>query len=158
MKLVILGCGRVGSTLASLMSRDGHEVTVIDYNADSFRRLPTDYAGVKVLGTGIDEDVLRNAKVGESDAFVALTEGDNRNIMAAQVVKLRFGVPKVIARIYDPIRAEAYHELGIETICTTAVGAGALRDYILDRPLGSVQEYLGLCQCLLEPPQARDQS
>jgi len=155
MKLVVLGCGRVGSTLASLMFRDGHQVTVIDYNADSFRRLPSDYQGEKVLGNGIDEDVLRKAGVGKADAFVALTEGDNRNIMAAQVVKLRFQVPKVIARIYDPIRAEAYREMGIETICTTAVGAGALRDYILDRPLGSVQDYLGLCQCLLEPPQAR---
>lgn len=144
MKLVILGCGRVGSTIATTMSQEGHDVTIIDQNADSFRRLTSDFAGKKVLGNGIDEDTLRRAEVDKADAFVAVTNGDNRNIMSVQMAKVRFNVPKVVARIYDPNRAYAYSELGIDTICTTCVGAGLMRDMILGRPLGDVSEYIRL--------------
>lgn len=147
MKVVILGCGRVGSTIATTMARDGHDVTIIDRNPDSFRRLSNDYSGKTVVGNGIDEDTLRRADVEHADAFVAVTNGDNRNIMSVQLAKVRFKVPKVVARIYDPIRAQAYAELGLHTICTTCVGAGLICDTILDKPLGSMEDY---CQFGME--------
>lgn len=141
MKIVILGCGRVGSTIAATMSEEGHDVTIIDMNADSFRRLPTEFTGKKVVGNGIDEDTLRRAKVDQADAFVAVTNGDNRNIMSVQMAKVRFSVPKVVARIYDPNRAFAYAELGVDTLCTTCIGAGLMEDMILDRPFGDISAY-----------------
>lgn len=146
MKVVILGCGRVGSTIATTMAREGHDITIIDLNPDSFRRLSADFKGKTLVGNGIDADTLRRADVEHADAFVAVTNGDNRNIMSVQLAKVRFKVPKVIARIYDPIRAYAYAEVGIETICTTCVGAGLIRDKVLDRPFVSFDEYskLGL--------------
>lgn len=142
MKIVILGCGRVGSTIATTMSEEGHDVTIIDRNADSFKRLSADFKGSKVVGNGIDEDTLRKANVDQADAFVATTNGDNRNIMSVQMAKVRFNVPKVVARIYDPNRAYAYSELGVDTICTTCVGAGLMRDMILGQPFGDISEYV----------------
>lgn len=144
MKIVILGCGRVGSTIATTMSSEGHDVTIIDMNPDSFRRLTGDYTGHKVVGNGIDEDTLRRAEVEKADAFVATTNGDNRNIMSVQMAKVRFNVPKVVARIYDPNRASAYAELGVDTICTTCVGAGLMRDMILGQPFGDISHYARL--------------
>lgn len=141
MKVVILGCGRVGSTIATTMSREGHDITIIDQSPDSFRRLGASFAGKTVVGNGIDEDTLRRADVGSADAFVAVTNGDNRNIMSVQIAKVRFSVPKVVARIYDPIRSVAYAELGIHTLCTTCIGAGIMRDMILDQPFSSVDAY-----------------
>jgi len=143
-KIVILGCGRVGSTIATTMSMEGHDVTIIDMSADSFRRLTSDFVGHKIVGNGIDEDTLRRAKVDKADAFVATTNGDNRNIMSVQMAKVRFNVPKVVARIYDPNRAFAYAELGIDTICTTCVGAGLMRDMILGQPFGDISDYVRL--------------
>jgi trk system potassium uptake protein TrkA len=124
------------------MSQEGHDVTIIDQNPDSFRRLAADFGGKKVLGNGIDEDTLRRAEVDKADAFVATTNGDNRNIMSVQMAKVRFNVPKVVARIYDPNRAYAYAELGVQTICTTCVGAGLMRDMVLGNQFGTVQDYL----------------
>ncbi|MCX6344698.1 MAG: NAD-binding protein [Armatimonadetes bacterium] len=141
MKVVILGCGRVGSTIATTMFCEGHDVTIIDQNPDSFRRLGPDFAGKTLVGNGIDEDILRKADVEHADAFVATTNGDNRNIMSVQVAKVRFKVPKVIARIYDPIRASAYADLGIETLCTTCVSSGLLHDKILGVPFKDVESY-----------------
>lgn len=141
MKIVILGCGRVGSTIATTMAREGHDVTIIDQNPDAFRRLARDFNGRTLQGNGIDEDTLRRADVEHADAFVAVTNGDNRNIMSVQLAKVRFMVPKVVARIYDPIRAAAYAELGVDTICTTCLGAGIMRDMILDQPFGNVESY-----------------
>ena len=144
MKVVILGCGRVGATIASTMSREGHDVTIIDQNPDSFRRLAADYAGKTITGNGIDEDTLRRADVQHADAFVAVTNGDNRNIMSVQLAKVRFKVPKVVARIYDPIRASVYAGMGIETICTTCVGAGLIRDKVLGHDFSGLDEYARL--------------
>lgn len=144
MKVVILGCGRVGATIAGKMSREGHDVTMIDQNPDSFRRLSRDYGGKTLVGNGLDEDTLRKADTENADAFVALTNGDNRNIMSAELAKVRLKVPKVIARIYDPIRASAYAELGIETICTTCIGSGVIRDMLLGNEFSSVEEYCRL--------------
>lgn len=128
MKIVILGCGRVGATLATMMSAEGHTVTIIDQNSDSFNRLGPEYQGEQLIGDGTDEDVLRRAGLEECDAFAAVTNGDNRNIMSAQIAKLTFHVPKVICRIYDPIRQETYNGLGLESISPTIVGAKLMRD------------------------------
>lgn len=141
MKIVILGCGRVGSTIAATMTREGHDVTIIDQNPDSFRRLATDYTGKTLVGNGLDEDVLRKADLEHADGFLAVTNGDNRNIMSAQLAKVKFKVPKVVARIYDPIRSAAYAGLGIETLCTTCVGSGLLHDIILGKPCGDMEYY-----------------
>lgn len=130
MKIIILGCGRVGATLAMMMDRAGHTVTVIDFNSDAFQRLESSFGGQTVMGDGIDEEVLRRAGIKEADVFVATTNGDNRNIMSSQIARKIFGVPKVICRIYDPIRTEVYQKLDIEVICPTIVGAHLFRDAI----------------------------
>mgnify|MGYP001181037727 CR=1 FL=1 len=130
MKLVILGCGRVGSTLAMMMDKNGHDVTVIDRNGEAFRRLDNSFKGKTLIGEGVDEDVLRKAGIEQADGFCATTEGDNRNIMASQVVQTMYNVPKVITRIYDPIREEAYRELGLQTVCPTVIGANVIREML----------------------------
>src|SRR3569833_1565055 len=127
LKVVILGCGRVGSTLAKRLSRAGHTVTIIDMTSDAFRRLGTKFRGQKVVGTGLDQDTLNKAGLEGADVFFAVTQGDNTNIMAAQLAKEVFSTPRVLARIYGPIRAQAYRELGIVTLCTTTVAANILR-------------------------------
>ena len=130
MNVIILGCGRVGSTIARMLAQDHHQVTVIDMTADAFRRLGPKFTGKKIIGTGTDQLVLQRAGIEKADAFLALTQGDNTNIMAAQIAREVFNVPKVTTRIYDPIRADAYRELGIETLCTTTLAAGLLRAMI----------------------------
>ena len=130
-KIVILGCGRVGSTLAKQMSGEGHDVTVLDETSDSFRRLGTKFKGQRLVGSGLDQDLLKRAHLGEADVFIAVTQGDNTNIMAAQIAREVFAIPRVMARIYDPIRAQAYRELGIITLCTTTLAAGLLHDAAL---------------------------
>jgi len=131
MKIVILGCGRVGGILATRLHNEGHDVTVIDINADAFRRRGPDFKGRKVIGNGCDVDVLQRAGVGEADAFIALSPGDNRNVMAAQIAKMKFKVPRVIARINDPLRAYAYEELGIETLCHSTLVSSLLHDMVM---------------------------
>jgi trk system potassium uptake protein TrkA len=123
MKIVILGCGRVGSTLATMLDQAGHEVSIIDFSSEAFQRLSPDFRGETILGNGVDEEVLIRAGIREADAFVAVTNGDNRNIMASQIAKEIFNVKKVMCRIYDPIREETYHELGLETVSPTKIGA-----------------------------------
>lgn len=128
MKVVIMGCGRVGARLAALMEEDGNKVSIIDSNPAAFDRLPDDFKGQTVLGTGIDVDVLKAAGIEEADAFAAVTNYDNTNIMACEVAKELFGVEKVLARIYDPGRESFYHQLGLETVCpTTLVSTTARR-------------------------------
>ena len=145
MNLIIAGCGRSGSTLARMLSAE-HHVTVIDRTSDAFRRLGKGFKGTMLVGQGTDMDILKQAGVEKADVFVAVTDGDNRNIMAAQIAKEVFGVPKVLCRIYDPSRAAAYQEMGIQTFCTTAISAGFLRDMaqgtIPGALLGHFQAYL----------------
>lgn len=131
MKIVILGCGRVGARLASMMVEDGHDVSVIDSDPNSLSHLPDDFGGQVVLGTGIDVDVLKSAGIANADAFAAVTNFDNTNIMACQVAKEIFGVKKVLARIYDPGREGLYHQLGLETICPTTLISTAAHDIML---------------------------
>ena len=128
MKVVIMGCGRVGAALARMLDEDGHAVTVLDIRPDAFRRLPPGFGGRRQVGNGIDHDVLARIGVGQADAFIAVTQGDNRNVMATQMAKHLFGVRRTLCRIYDPIREEIYRELGLETISPTLVGARLLRD------------------------------
>jgi len=128
MKVVIMGCGRVGAQLATLLNAEGHLVTVLDTDTYSFRRLPPIFGGTALLGDGTDEESLRKAGIEEADAFVAVTQGDNRNVMAAQIAKHIFNVPKVICRIYDPLRRELYNTLGIEAISPTTVFAQLLKE------------------------------
>lgn len=124
MKIVIMGCGRVGARVASILDHHGHDVTIIDTNALAFRRLTPEYAGDTIIGTGIDEDVLRTAGIETTDVFIAVTNGDNRNIMAGQVAQTTFGIQNVIVRIYDPVREDTYRRLGLGTVCpTTTISA-----------------------------------
>jgi trk system potassium uptake protein len=130
-KVVILGCGRVGSTLATMLDRSGHTVAVIDQSSDSFQRLSPEFGGETIVGNGVDEDVMMRAGIKDADAFVAVTNGDNRNIMASQIAKEIFRVKKVMCRIYDPIREQTYHELGMDTMCPTTMGAQMFFDALL---------------------------
>ena len=131
MKVLILGCGRVGSTLASMLDRSGHSVSVLDQISDAFQRLSPDFGGETYVGNGVDEDILIRAGIKDADAFVAVTNGDNRNIMAGQIAKEIFHVNKVMCRIYDPIREQTYRELGMDTMCPTTIGAQIFYDGLL---------------------------
>jgi len=131
MKVVIMGCGRVGAQLAALLDSEGHSVVVLDTAAYSFRRLPPDFNGTALLGNGIDEAVLKKAGVAEADIFVALTQGDNRNVMAAQIAKHIFNVPRVVCRIYDPLRQELYSTLGLEAFSPTTIFAQMLKEKLV---------------------------
>jgi trk system potassium uptake protein TrkA len=130
-KIIIMGCGRVGAQLASLLDADGHQITVLDIDAHSFRRLPPSFGGTALVGDGTDEEMLKKAGIAEADAFVAVTQGDNRNVMGAQIAKNIFNVPRVICRIYDPLRKDVYEALGLEAVSPTTVFAQLLRDKLL---------------------------
>jgi len=125
-----MGCGRVGAQLAGLLDADGHTVTILDTDAYSFRRLAPTFGGTALIGNGIDEEALKRAGIEETDVFVALTQGDNRNVMAAQIAKHIFNVPRVISRIYDPLRQELYDTLGIEAFSPTTIFAQLVREKI----------------------------
>lgn len=118
MHVVIMGCGRVGSTLAATLDGQGHTVAIIDQHADAFRRLPPAFGGKTVTGVGFDRGVLLQAGVDRADAFAAVSSGDNSNIISARLARETFGVPRVAARIYDAKRAEVYERLGIPTVAT----------------------------------------
>ena len=139
MHIVILGCGRVGSTLAHILERQGHTVAVIDRNPEAFRRLGPDFEGRRVTGFGFDRDTMHEAGIEKASAFAAVSNGDNSNIIAARVARETFGVENVVARIYDPGRAEVYQRLGIPTVATVRWTA----DQILRRllPQGAEPEW-----------------
>ncbi|HEY2669900.1 MAG TPA: TrkA family potassium uptake protein [Rugosimonospora sp.] len=118
MHIVIMGCGRVGSTLAHSVEAKGHSVAVIDVHADAFRRLGPDFTGLTVTGIGFDREVLISAGIERADAFAAVSSGDNSNIISARLARETFGVQRVVARIYDQKRAEVYERLGIPTVAT----------------------------------------
>ena len=126
-----MGCGRVGARVAGLLDHTGNEVTVIDTDSRAFRRLPAGFGGDTIIGTGIDEDVQRRAGIEDADAFIAVTNGDNRNIMAAQVARLVFNVPQVVCRIYDPVREDTYRRLGLTTVCPTTTISAIILDHVM---------------------------
>lgn len=126
MRVIVVGCGRVGAGLAERLAREGNEVTIIDLNTHAFNRLESDFPGQAIRADGTDEDVLRRAGTEGADMLFALTEGDNRNVLAAQLAIETFGVPRVVAKVNDPVRAEAYTALGVATICRTRLMVDAL--------------------------------
>ena len=134
-----MGCGRVGATLAQSLESHGHSVAVIDQNPDSFRRLDAEFSGSKVTGLGFDRDTLTQAGIEDAFAFAAVSDGDNSNILAARVVRETFGVENVVARIYDPHRAEIYQRLGIPTVATVRWTAHQVLRRLL--PMGATDEY-----------------
>ncbi len=134
MRYLIVGCGRVGSALAKLLDADGNEIIVVDENPAAFKRLGQKFKGHVVVGTGIDYDVLKRAGAASADGFVAVTDGDNRNIMAALIAQRMFKIKRVVARIYDPPRGQMYRELGIQTVVPTTVGAKLIRDTLMETP------------------------
>lgn len=131
MQVLILGCGRLGALLAELLDQDGHAVTIIDSKPESFSRLRPEFRGSAVVGLGIDEDVLRRAGIEQADAFVALSDGDNTNVMACQIAKHVFRVPKVISQIKDPGRREVFNALELDSISLTILGADAFKKELL---------------------------
>jgi trk system potassium uptake protein TrkA len=130
MRVIVVGCGRVGAGIAERMAREGHSVTVIDISTEAFTRLEEDFPGEAIRGDGTDEDVLRRAGADSADLFLALTEGDNRNVLSAQLATETFNIPQVVAKINDPVRAEAYRELGMATICRTRLLVDALARHV----------------------------
>ena len=125
MFIIIMGCGRVGARVASELSRAGHEVTILDLSPSAFRRLDPEFSGTTMIGNGIDIDVLRRAGIERADAFAAITQGDNRNVMASQIAQHIFGIKRVVTRIYDPLRQESFEILGVQSISPTVIGADA---------------------------------
>ena len=139
MRVLIVGCGRVGSRLAAELSDQGHDITVIDrdqakLNLAAARGVldPATFKGNAVVGDGTDAEVLRRSGIEDADAFVALTEGDNRNIMAAQIAQHVFKVPRVICRIYDPVREEAYRKMGLHTYSPTVLGTETVIEMLME--------------------------
>jgi trk system potassium uptake protein TrkA len=137
-KVLIVGCGRLGSRIASELDRGGDQVTVVDRDPAAFNRAAsrgvfgTDFRGDFVVGDGCDAELLRRAGVADSDSFIAVTEGDNRNIMAAQIAQHVYKVPHVVCRIYDPIREDAYRKLGLNSFCPTIDGAETVKRMLKD--------------------------
>ncbi len=137
MYVIIVGCGRVGSELAKLLSAEGHNVVVIDNNPVAFDRLGGTFNGLTLLGNGFSLSLLKQAGIEKADAFCAVTDGDNTNLVSAQAAKKIFKVPKVIARVYDPQRAHIYKALGLDIISGTMLFAAMLRDKIIESRFSS---------------------
>ena len=137
MNVVIVGCGRTGAFLAELLDQGGDTVSIVDIERSAFKRLPADFKGTPVLGSGTDMDILRQAGVESATAFLALTQGDNRNLMAAQIAKKIFGVAQVFAKVNDPIRASTYRGQGLFTFSRTTI-LGTLLHAVLsgDKTIG----------------------
>ncbi|MDD2690125.1 MAG: TrkA family potassium uptake protein [Candidatus Omnitrophica bacterium] len=137
MYVIIVGCGRVGSELAKLLSNEGHDVVVIDKASASFERLGGTFNGLTMAGNGFDLELLKQVGIEKADAFCAVTNGDNTNLISAQVAKKIFKVPRVFARIYDPQRAHIYGALGLDIISGTILFAAMLRDKIIESRFSS---------------------
>ena len=139
MHVVIMGCGRLGSTLAQNLEARGHSVAVIDQNSDAFRRLGAEFGGLTVTGIGFDRDVLREAGIEQADAFAAVSSGDNSNIISARLARETYGVSRVVARIYDARRAQVYERLGIPTVATIRWAADRMMRHLV--PEGTVEVF-----------------
>jgi trk system potassium uptake protein TrkA len=130
MNAIVVGCGRVGSQLATMLSVEGHNVTVIDRDDSAFKRLGSTFNGVTVKGLGFDEEVLDEAGIRTADVFAAVTDLDNTNLMAAEVARKIFGVPHVVARLYNPQRERTYQQLDMDYVCGTTLVAESLLEKI----------------------------
>ncbi len=143
MNVLIFGCGRTGATLALQLASE-HKVTIIEQNPEALRRLGYRHNCHVVIGSGIDEDVLLKAGIERADAFFAVTRGDNSNIMAAQIARMKFKVKHVCVKVADPHRAQAYRELGYFCITASALLAGFMRDWIMEQPYQTIDQYNNL--------------
>lgn len=137
MYIVIVGCGRVGSELARLLSSEGHDIVVVDKKEESFQRLGDAFNGLTIKGNGVSTKTLQDAGIEKTDVFCSLTNSDNINIMASQVAKRIFKVPRVIARVYDPQKAAIYKALGLNILSETSLFASMIRDKIMDEMFSS---------------------
>jgi trk/ktr system potassium uptake protein len=149
MHVIIVGCGRVGSQLAQILSSEGHNVVIIDKKSTAFKRLGPDFNGISITGIGFDPDILKRAGVERADALAAVTNGDNSNIMVSQIAKKIYNIPRVITRIYDPLRADIYKKFGLNTISTTTIVAQIFRSAICKESSKlefSIGEDLGLIE------------
>lgn len=133
MKVVILGCSRVGALVATQLVSRGDEVSVIDQNPSSFKRLDKEFSGKTILGIGIDVEALKKAGIEKAEAFIAVTNDDNTNLMAAQLVKEKFKTSKILLRVYDSKRAHAFKELGLNIICPTLDSAKKIQEFLKDK-------------------------
>ena len=149
MKVIIMGCGRVGEQISRLMAHDAHDVAVIDQNPDALARLGPDFRGQRVLGLGFDRRVLLEAGIEQAEAFAATSSSDNANIVAARLARNIFHVPKVVARLYDPQRAEIYRRLGLVTISSTTWGAERIHELLTHADLDPVHTFGSGEVCLL---------
>ena len=141
MRVIIMGCGRVGEQLARLMSDEGHDVAVIDYSDMALARLGPDFKGRRVRGVGFDREVLLRAGIESADGFAATSSSDNVNAVAARIARTLFHVPRVVARLFDPERAEVYKRLGLATISSTTWGAERIRELLTHADLDSVRSF-----------------
>jgi trk system potassium uptake protein TrkA len=139
MNALIIGCGRVGSTIALQLQKDGWDVTVVDEKEDALSRLGENWPGRFVVGHGMDTDLLREAGIEDADALVVATDGDNTNIVIAQVAQKRFGIDCVVARILDPARAEFYRKRGLRTVCPTKTAIDSLMEAVRSCEIPGVQ-------------------
>jgi trk system potassium uptake protein len=129
-----MGCGRVGARVAQMLTGRGHEVTIMDVTSSAFGRLGPDFKGTTILGDGTDQEVLKRAGIERADAFLAATQGDNRNIMSSQIAQHVFGLKHVVTRIYDPLRSDTFSALGLQAISPTVIGANAFYEKLTGEP------------------------
>src|SRR5215208_1340664 len=141
MKIIVMGCGRVGSQVSQLLVMHGHEVVVIDHDANALARLGKDFKGKVVRGVGFDRNVLMEAGIESAEGFIAASSSDNANIVAARTARHIFHVPRVVARLYDPVRAEVYHRLGLTTISSTQWGAERIVEVVTHNTLDIIQVF-----------------
>lgn len=140
MNAIIMGCSRTGSLLATTLASEGHHVTVLDVNPNAFRLLPPTFSGTVIVGNGIDEDVLRRAGIEHAEAFAAVTQDENQNIMAAQIARHRFNVQRVVCRIHDPSREQLFASLGLRTINPARTSAHLVHEALLqEEPMKSAE-------------------
>ena len=155
MKIIVMGCGRLGEQVSRLMDIEGHHMAVIDMDAEALERLGADFRGRKIKGIGFDREVLVEAGIEEADAFAATSSSDNANVIAARIARNVFHVPRVVARLYDPRRAEIYQRLGLQTISSTILGAERIRELLVHFELDPVMTFGGgeVCMITIETPQ-----
>lgn len=141
MKVVVFGCGRTGSNLALTLSAQGHSVTIIEQNSSAIQRLGHNHSCEVVIGSGVDFDIMERAGIQQADVFFALTRGDNTNLMAAQIARIRYNCPKICVKVADPLRAEAYRKLGYVCVNPSSLTAGLMVDWLLDNEYRPVDTY-----------------
>ncbi len=138
MFVIIMGCGRVGARVGLMLTKAGHDVTIMDVQSGAFNRLGPEFKGTTILGDATDQEVLKRAGIERADAFLAATQGDNRNIMASEIAKYVFGVKRVVTRIYDPLRSDTFAALGLQAISPTIIGANAFYEELTGQSASSV--------------------